>query len=210
MELSIINWTALMIAVTHTFAGPDHYLPFVLISKARQWTLKKTLFLATLCGIIHVISSVLLGFVGIQLGAMVETLIGIESVRGELAAWGLISFGFIYGSWGLRKSWKSRHTHSHTTSTTITPWVLFIIFALGPCEPLIPILMYPAFSHGTLQVILVASVFGFFTLSTMLTMVWLMYKGVHSLRFGFLEKYSHAIAGYTICLSGAAVMAIGL
>ena len=27
---------------------------------------------------------------------------------------------------------------------SMTPWVLFTIFLFGPCEPLIPLLMYPA------------------------------------------------------------------
>jgi len=36
------------------------------------------------------------------------------------------------------------HVHEEGSGANITPWALFIIFVLGPCEPLIPILMYPA------------------------------------------------------------------
>ncbi len=44
------------------------------------------------------------------------------------------------------------HAHVHESeSSSITPWVLFVIFVLGPCEPLIPLLMFPAASRGCLS-----------------------------------------------------------
>ncbi len=212
MELSIINSTALIIAITHTLAGPDHYLPFVMIARARKWSLKQTLTFSIVCGIAHVLSSVLLGFIGITIGSFVKNLVGIESMRGELAAWGLISFGFIYGSWGLRNTWFKKHSHTHPSpsSKKITPWVILIIFALGPCEPLIPVLMYPAMDHGLTSVFLVAGTFGFFTILSMTSMVWILYTGMQRIQFNFLSKYTHAIAGYSICMSGVAIQLLGL
>ena len=52
----------------HTLVGVDHFLPFVLIAKARDWSVRKTLGVTAACGIAHVLSSVLLGTVGIALG----------------------------------------------------------------------------------------------------------------------------------------------
>ena len=214
MDIAVLLWSAMTIAIVHTLAGPDHYLPFVMIGKARNWKLSRVVTLTAICGVAHVLSSVLLGFLGIQLGVFVENLIGIESVRGEWAAWSLIAFGLIYGTWGLKKVFEQKqtdsHIHTHHNSKNVTPWILFTIFVLGPCEPLIPVLMYPAMEHGIVSAMLVALIFGFFTIAIMMITVVIMFKGVQHIKFYFIEKYSHAIAGYTIFISGSAVKFLGL
>ena len=58
----------------HTILGPDHYIPFVFMSKARQWKLQKTISITLLCGVGHVLSSILLGFIGIALSYGVSEL----------------------------------------------------------------------------------------------------------------------------------------
>ena len=82
------------IALTHTLLGPDHYVPFIAIGRARGWSVRRTLVVTVLCGAAHVLSSVLIG--------------------------------------GVR---------------TVAFWTLVIVFVLGPCEPPIPLLMFPAMQH---------------------------------------------------------------
>ncbi|GAG00740.1 unnamed protein product, partial [marine sediment metagenome] len=41
-ELIALYITAASIGFIHTVFGPDHYLPFVVMSKARKWSLGKT------------------------------------------------------------------------------------------------------------------------------------------------------------------------
>ena len=100
--------------------------------------------------------------------------------------------------------------HDHVHKTNITPWILFTIFVLGPCEPLIPILMYPAAEMSTWGIIAVSSIFALITIGTMLAIVLLASFGINFLPFGKLEKYTHAIAGATIFLSGMAIVFLGL
>ena len=50
-DILVLCGTAAAIAFLHTLAGPDHYLPFVAMSKARDWTVRKTLLITFLCGI---------------------------------------------------------------------------------------------------------------------------------------------------------------
>ncbi|MFC1674536.1 hypothetical protein ACFL1K_01385 [Candidatus Omnitrophota bacterium] len=38
-EMVILTGTALSIGFLHTLFGPDHYLPFIVMSKARQWSM---------------------------------------------------------------------------------------------------------------------------------------------------------------------------
>ena len=80
-SLWVIAGTAATIGLVHTLIGPDHYLPFIVISRARGWKLPKTLFISFLCGLGHVLSSVLLGFLGVLLGVTVFKLRAVESAR---------------------------------------------------------------------------------------------------------------------------------
>ena len=102
------------------------------------------------------------------------------------------------------------HVHESRTSKSITPWILFIIFVFGPCEPLIPLLIFPA-SEGSLSGLLL--VITAFSLSTMLTMAGIVYLSVSGLKLvhlGKMERFSHAIAGAFIFLSGVGIQFLGL
>ena len=211
-ELVILAGAAAAIGFVHTVFGPDHYLPFIVLSKARQWSIVKTVMVTFLCGLGHVLSSVALGFIGIALGIAVFKLEAIESFRGELAAWILIAFGFTYFVWGIHRAIRNRpHTHIHTSkSGSLTPWILFTIFIFGPCEPLIPLVMYPAAKGDMMTVVIVAFVFGLTTISTMLGIVLASSYGLAKLPLSKLEKYSHALAGLTILLCGGAIKFLGL
>lgn len=233
-ELTILAITAASIGFFHTLFGPDHYLPFVVMSQTGKWSMLKTTWITVLCGIGHILSSIILGFVGIGLGFAVIKLEAIESVRGSFAAWALIAFGLVYFVWGLRKAFRNKphkhlhahdgkpeHTHAHThqtshvhihqdkTAVSLTPWVLFVIFILGPCEPLIPILMYPAAQNSLFGVLLVAAIFGTVTITTMLSIVLISSFGISFLPMKRMERYTHAIAGATIFLSGMAIQFLG-
>ena len=83
-EVIILAGTAATIGFLHTVLGPDHYLPFIVLSKARQWSTLKTIVITFLCGFGHVLSSIFLGFIGIVLGIAVFKLEAIESFRGEI------------------------------------------------------------------------------------------------------------------------------
>jgi len=233
-EITLLCGTAATIGILHTLYGPDHYLPFIVMSRARRWSLTRTAVITLLCGIGHVFSSVLLGLVGVAFGIAVTRMEAFEGLRGSLAAWLLIGFGFAYFVWGVQRAIRNRphqHTHAHgdgaihahqhthhsehahphgATSRNLTPWILFTIFVFGPCEPLIPILMYPAARNSLPGMILVAAVFAISTIGTMLSVVMLSAWGVSFARLGLLERYTHALAGAAICLSGLAIQFLGL
>jgi sulfite exporter TauE/SafE len=234
-DILILTATAASLGFIHTVIGPDHYLPFIVIGRARRWRLGKTLFVAFLAGLGHILSSIVLGFLGLALGIAVTKLEGVESIRGGLAAWLLVGFGLAYFLWGMRRAWKNKphghshlhdsgdehdHVHSHESGhyhvhgesgkVNLTPWILFTIFVFGPCEPLIPLVMYPAAKHNTAGVVLVAAAFGLATILTMLVIIGLSSWGVSFLRLGRLERYAHALAGAMIFLSGLSVQFLGL
>lgn len=237
-EIEILLVAAASIGFVHTITGPDHYLPFVVLSRARHWSLRRTVAVTAGCGVGHVLGSVVLGGVGIGLGWALGSLEIIEGVRGSLAAWLLISFGLVYTVWGWRRSLRSQHhTHSHThldgtthnhvhdhqgghthvhptetrdTKASLTPWALFIIFVLGPCEPLIPLLMYPAARTSVTGLVLVAAVFAVVTISTMVVTVVLISRGIRLVPLARLERHAHTLAGLAVLSSGLAIQFLGL
>ena len=234
-EIGVLAATAASIGFLHTLLGPDHYLPFVVMARARRWSLVKTAWITVLCGLGHVGGSVVLGAIGIVTGVALSRLEVLESVRGNLAAWLLIGFGLAYFVWGLRRALRSRshqhahshgdaeaHTHRHTHTRghlhihdgedrpNVTPWILFTIFVLGPCEPLIPILMFPAAKSSLSGLLLVTAIFGGVTVATMLTVVIASTLGINFLPVARMERYTHALAGGAICLCGVSIQFLGL
>lgn len=229
----LICWTALGIGIFHTVTGPDHYLPFVMLAKANRWSRKKLFLITTLCGIGHVLSSIVIGMVGVAGGIALKHLELIESTRGEWAAYGMILFGIAYAIWGLKKGWKGdihshhhyhenethdhlhehsgeAHVHSHEETDKNRIWWLFIIFVLGPCEPLIPLLIFPAATVGLHGILMVSLVFSLATIATMNLVVFMAFSGLDKVEYPWLERYAHAFAGTAIALSGLAVQFLGL
>ena len=188
---SFLLLAAASMALIHTLLGPDHYLPFVGMARAFDWSRRKLLAVTLLCGAGHVLASLLLGLLGIAAGMGLAKLKLVEAMRAEVAAWALVAFGLAYLAWGMRRALRRRpheHLHAHADGTVhrhihthedahlhphpaVRPaagsagaWVLFTIFLLGPCEPLIPLLMYPASQRNWTGVVLVAAIFSVATL----------------------------------------------
>lgn len=207
--------TALTIGVVHTIAGPDHYLPFVALSKSRNWSMVKTVNIVIISGLAHVLSSVVIGFIGIGAGIGLSKLELFEGLRGNIAAWLLFSFGVAYTAWAVfrlirRKGHVHKHLEDNNGRKQLTIWIIFLIFLFGPCEPLIPILMYPAADHNYAAVGIVALIFAIATIGTMLISVLLLLKGFTIFKLSSLEKYQHVIAGLAIMLCGAGILFLGL
>lgn len=232
--IGLLTLTAAGIGILHTLTGPDHYVPFIMMARAGHWSYRKTIWITLLCGAGHVGSSVAIGFIGIVAGLAITSIELVEGFRANLAVWAIILFGLIYTIWGLRRAYqnishshfhehddgvvhfhshnhRSEHMHVHQTKESkITPWVIFVIFVLGPCEPLIPLLMYPAAQHNMGGVVLVSGVFAAATILTMLFSVLLGLKGIRLIRLNLFDRYMHAIAGFSILLCGLAMEFLGL
>jgi nickel/cobalt exporter len=233
-SITLLSVTAISIGFLHTLLGPDHYLPFIVLSEAKKWTIKKTMFITFLCGLGHVFSSVILGIIGIAVGIEVKKLVAVESFRGNIAAWLFIAFGLVYMVISIRNLIKNRkhnhyhfhlggeehyhehnhhegHSHIHNNEVfKTTPWILFLIFVFGPCEPLIPILMYPAAKNNIPGAVFVSLLFSIVTIATMLTIVLSFKLGLKRVNLKPVEKYNNLIAGTMIFLSGVAIQFLGL
>jgi len=90
--------------------------------------------------------------------------------------------------------------------------VLFVVFTLGPCETLVPLMMAPAAEGAWTTLLAVIAVFGAVTVATMLTLVTAGCLGA-----GLAPEWSRAslrhadvLTGLTIAASGAVVMILGV
>ncbi|MBR6471905.1 MAG: hypothetical protein IKS83_08920 [Victivallales bacterium] len=220
---------AILTGFLHTVAGPDHYLPFIAISKSRGYGYLKTILWTVVCGIGHVGSSILIAM-GFMLFAELLTrarLDWLETWRSDIAAYAMIGMGAalllhsLYGRWKHRPR-AHRHVHAdgsvevHTHSLSelhdsgkLSYWMLFIIFVLGPCEAMLPLLTASA-ALGAASVVLVSLVFSLVTIATMVALVMAGRFGLNILRFPWLEKFAPEIAGGTVMACGLAIVCLGL
>ncbi|MCL2816986.1 MAG: sulfite exporter TauE/SafE family protein [Clostridiales bacterium] len=232
IEFSALLITTVFAAFIHTLVGVDHYVPFVALSRANDWAVRKTLLVVFICGLGHVLSSILLGLIGIALASELTQLTGIEDIRGEIATYFLIAFGLVYTTYGIRRSVKNqthRHTlpdgstimHAHSESgeehehiakkgkkSTNLFWGLFILFVLGPCEPLIPLMIHPEATRTTPALVAITATFAVCTIATMLLMTFLGLKGVRLLKLNKLERHMHTMAGSAVLLCGIALLVL--
>jgi hypothetical protein len=103
------------------------------------------------------------------------------------------------------------HVHDQQARNSITPWAIFIILVLGPCEALIPLFMYPAAQQSTGLIITVALVFGTVTLATMLAAVAITSMALDQVKLPVAaRRYAHAVAGASVAACGGAISFIGI
>ena len=110
-EISGALWglliTTFVVAATHT-VSPDHWFGFVMLGRAKKWGLGKTLTVASIAGVGHVGTSVILGLIGVWAGA--ELAENYASVVEAATGWALVVFGFGFAIY----SWlKGGHGHTH-------------------------------------------------------------------------------------------------
>ena len=232
--LSVLLGTTATVAVAHTLLGIDHSLPFIVLGRARQWSFRRTMAVTVGCGVGHVASSVLIGAVGALAGSTLVTLEFLEAARGQLAAALLIGFGLSYATWSFWRlqraathshvhahpdgtvhdhphDHRGEHLHAHAAGQGVTPWALFVIFLLGPCEPLIPLMVVPAMDQSWLVLGAVVAIFGTLTVATMVATVAC---GYHGLRLvpgrSVMLRYADVFGGLVVAASGGAVLFLGL
>jgi nickel/cobalt exporter len=232
-SLQIVLGSALFIGVFHTAIGLDHTLPFVALGRSRGWSLKKTLSITALCGLAHVATSVLLGLLGIAAGFAFDQMQSVQVFRGGLTAWLIVGFGAAYALYFLVREHRGRrhehvhahadgtvhkhehnhhgeHLHAHAQKSGMSTWALFVIFAFGPCEALIPLLMVPAAEHNWWGILGVSGVFALATIGTMVILVGVAGAGLSKLSFPRLAPYANTITGVAICCSGLAIILLGI
>lgn len=230
-SMDILSGSAVAVGFVHTAMGLDHTLPFLVLGKAQNWPFLKVLALTVACGVAHVTSSVVLGSIGVALGISAQRFKMFQAMRGDFAAWALIAFGLTYAGWSFAKSRRLQsHLHAHKDGQLhahipdehhgsfnaydkrrlVTAWSLFIIFVLGPCEPMIPLIMVPALKTSLASAVWIATVFSVTTIATMVGIVTVGYFGMEFLPLKRLQVHANTLAGLAVAVSGLAIQLFGI
>ncbi|HQP10362.1 MAG TPA: hypothetical protein PKV41_03135 [Candidatus Omnitrophota bacterium] len=208
-EFMLIILIAAFTGITHTLLGPDHYLPFIALAKSQSWSRKRTAWITCVCGLGHILSSVVIAYLALGLRFSLNLLEVIDSYRSDFTAWALIAFGLVYLIAGLKRIYRSN------VQETVQPynpmfWILFVIFVVGPCEPLFFLMTYPSLAGNLPAVLLLIGVFGATTIMTMLAAVFAASFGLGFLRGRQVMRFAPAASGMIIIFCGVGIKFLGL
>lgn len=215
--------TTIATAIVHTLI-PDHWLPFVLVSRAERWSLRRTITLTTCSALLHVIVSIVLAVAIVLAGRGAEAAVGqLGNVLGAASGWMLVVFGAVYTGWFLL---RGGHVHSFgihphhrpgddesqgplgVRLKDISGYTLTFIVGFNPCILIIPC-VYGAAQLSLLTLVAVAIAFAATTIGAMLIVTLLGLHGTARLTSPFLTRYGEALSGALIALTGLAVLVAG-
>ena len=208
-------------AVLHALI-PDHWLPFVLLSRAQRWGERRTAALTGLAGLLHVLVSFAVGGATIALGATSAR--GLAERTGRsldfLSGLLLVIFGILYGTWAHRREARVHggatgqhpprvHTHGHLLEHwfhgTLSGATLVVIIGISPCALMVPVL-FAAAAHGTAAVLAAGLGFAICTIATMVGVTAFALRGMQRFDLPFLTRYGDLLSGMLIAGIGLLVM----
>ena len=197
--LSVIAGTVLL-AMVHALI-PNHWLPLVAVARAEGWKQKDVTTITLLAASAHVTGTVglglVLGLIGKELMENYGTAIHVAS------SVLLIVFGLVYYTVNL-----PHHHHSGQQDVTAYKrskrrWVfIFIVMMfLSPCLE-VESLFLSAGAYGMPLVWLLGVIYAIVSISGILLLVYLGYKGVNLLPAAFIEHNEKRISGTVLIVVG--------
>jgi ABC-type nickel/cobalt efflux system permease component RcnA len=214
-------------------AIPTHWLPFVLVSRARGWSRGKTLAVSTLAGLGHVGLTSLLGlgiaWFGFQLNEKMGHLFPL--VTGSLLlAIGAFYFWRQWSGRGVRhhhvvgaqhhptehcgheeenSHWDEELKDSRLVSDQTGDWAaisgLLVMLTLSPCELFLPVYL-SGVQFGWWGFVVLSLILAVGTLAGMLLFTWLTLVGLERFQVQKFERYEAALLGTIFALLGLLVL----
>jgi ABC-type nickel/cobalt efflux system permease component RcnA len=230
--LTTIAATGFTVAFCHA-AIPTHWLPFVLVGRARGWRHAKTILVTLFAGLGHVTLTSLLGvaiaWFGFQLdervGGLFPWLIGVFLIGIGLYYFWRQSQGHgvcHHHALGSRhqpsEACGHEHDHSHweeelkdspLISTRASDWTamsgLFLMLTLSPCEGFLPIYL-SGVKFGWRGFALLTAILAVGALAGMTLFTWLTLRGLERLKVQRIERYEAGLVGIMFVLLGGLVI----
>jgi hypothetical protein len=221
-QLASILTGALVASLLHA-AIPTHWLPFVLMGRARKWGLGRLLQVTALGGCCHILVTCLLGagLVYLSREAGWDPDHG-EGLAEKIAPFLLLGVGLVYvilhvvtggrhhHHFPIAASVDCPHTagehvheHGHRLAEGATIGTLIAVMTLSPCEAAIPIFL-PAAAYGWWGVGLLAIVLLVVTVLGMTVLAGLGHRGIELVKSEFIEHYEKLLLGAILAILGAA------
>jgi len=196
---SIITGTILL-GITHALI-PNHWLPLVAIAKAEKWEKSELMLVASITATAHVLGTVILGIalglVGVKLAHQYEGYVHV------IAPVLLILFGLIYFTVNLPHHHHAANRDVLQYKKSKAKWIL--IFAammfLSPCLE-VESLFLAAGAYGLNNVLLLALVYALISITGIICLVMLAFKGSELMNSRFIEHNEKRITGMVLIIVG--------
>jgi nickel/cobalt transporter (NicO) family protein len=196
---------SLVLSLIHALI-PNHWIPFIAISKTEKWSQRQTLWATAITGISHTFSTIIIGIaVGIAGYKLSASYHFVTSVAAPLILMGL---GVIYMILEIK---GHHHHHEHVSTSTLdktgrSKWKtvvmsLSIAMFLTPCIE-IEAYYFQAGTIGWLGIVIVSAVYLLITLVVMLLLVYLGIQGIQTFNSHFLEHHEKGITGIVLLALG--------
>lgn len=193
---------------------PNHWAPFVLIGRAQQWTLSRTLKVMFAAGVAHMAVSGGIAMAILLLGVALHALV--DPVAHLLPAVILAGTGMVYVGMDLA---HHHHPHHHADlhqqaaqgmTDRAATLALILSLALSPCEAMVPIFVGAAPFGNVWFVLLLTVLSGLATIAVMMVLGLLAWHGTRNIRFGWLAHHERLVIGALLLLLGIAVLGLHL
>jgi hypothetical protein len=189
-----------LLAMVHALI-PNHWLPLVAVAKAEKWKPSEVTTITLLAALAHVTGTVVLGLILGRIGKELEQDYGhIVYVVSSIL---LIVFGLIYFTVNLPHHHHSEQKDVAAYKRSKRRWIfIFIVMMfLSPCLE-VESLFLSAGAYGMGVVGLMAVVYALVSISGILLLVSLGYRGVKLLSAEFIEHNEKRISGIVLILVG--------
>lgn len=189
-----------ILALIHALI-PNHWLPLVAVAKAEHWKTREMTSITFISATAHVLGTVALGIV---LGLISKELTEQYGTAINVAASVLlIIFGLIYYTVNLPHHHHSSQKDVVQYKRSKRKWILIFVFMmfLSPCLE-VESLFISAGAYGMATVTLVSVVYAIVSISGILLLVNLGYKGVSLLPAEFVEHNEKRISGIVLIAVG--------
>lgn len=232
--LTTIAVTGFTVAFFHA-AIPTHWLPFVLVGRARRWSRGKILAVAAFAGTGHVAITTLLGLAiawcGFQLDERFGTAFpwiigGLLWAMGAFYLWrqlrgqGICHHHVPGGHHEATEECGHEHAHSHWEDELADSKLaekksgdraaiggLFLMLTLSPCEGFLPIYL-SGVQFGWRGFAILSLILAAAALAAMLLLTWLTLRGLERFELKAFERYESGLLGTLFFLLGIVVVLI--
>ncbi|HWA09381.1 MAG TPA: hypothetical protein VG838_08030 [Opitutaceae bacterium] len=230
--LASVAATGFTVAFFHA-AIPTHWLPFVLVARARGWTRARALGVVALAGVGHVLLTSLLGLAIAWCGFQLDARVGAAFpwiAAGLLGAMGLFYFWRQWTGAGIchhhppgghhhadehcgREEGHSHWEHELKDSPLVSSRQddraavggLFIMLTLSPCEGFLPVYL-SGVKFGWAGFFTLSLILAVAALGAMLLFTWLALRGIERLRVKNYERYEAGLLGGLFLVLAALVV----
>lgn len=232
--LATVAATGFTVAFFHA-AIPTHWLPFVLVARARQWSRTKMLLVTSFAGMGHVLLTSLIGLVIAWFGFQIDERLGRAFpwiTGGLLLVIGAYYFWRQLSGTGIchhkvvgshhhadehcadeqpagHSHWEDELKDSKLVSDRTGDWAaisgLFIMLTLSPCEGFLPVYL-SGVQFGWRGFFVLSAILAVATLAGMLLFTSLTLVGMEKLKLERFERYEAALLGTLFTLLGVIVI----